>query len=145
MARTQAGPGVALSELRRAAGISQAQLAARVGTTQSAVARLEGGRLSPSLRTLERAYAALGHRLQLFPAPLRSSYEAPLRSTYPQARREPALLVAESARTRYRTQRTAAVDLSQIRAARRLPPGQRLDRLAAAVRGVAELRAAIEQ
>lgn len=135
--RTQAAPGAALAQLRRGAGVTQAQLAARLGTTQSAVARLEGGWLSPSFWTLERTYAALGHRLQLFPAPLRS--------TYPETQGEPGLLVAEPPRTPYRTHGTAAVDLSQIRAARRLTPMQRLDRLAAAVRGVADLRGAMEQ
>ena len=38
---------------RARAGLTQAQVASRMGTTQSAVARLEGGKL-PSFRTLVR-------------------------------------------------------------------------------------------
>ena len=40
--------------LREARGLSQRELAERVGTTQSAIARLEGGNISPSLPTLDR-------------------------------------------------------------------------------------------
>ena len=48
---------------RTAAKLTQAELAARIGTTQSAIARLEGGRLSPSVRTLRRYAEATGMRL----------------------------------------------------------------------------------
>jgi transcriptional regulator with XRE-family HTH domain len=58
-------PGRALRDLRLGAGVSQVELALRMGTTQSAVARLEAGRVSPSIRTLAGAYRALGHRLEL--------------------------------------------------------------------------------
>ena len=54
--------------LRRArldAGLTQAELARRAGTAQSAVARYESGSASPSIRTLERLLAAAGHRLVL--------------------------------------------------------------------------------
>ncbi len=40
-----------------------AALRARLGTTQSAVARLEGGRVSPSIATLRRYAEATGTRL----------------------------------------------------------------------------------
>jgi transcriptional regulator with XRE-family HTH domain len=52
---------------RAAAGLTQAEVAARIGTTQSAVARLESaiGRHSPSIATLERYASALGYRLQV--------------------------------------------------------------------------------
>ena len=46
--------------LRERKGLSQRELAELVGTTQSAIARLEGGRISPSLPTLDRIAAALG-------------------------------------------------------------------------------------
>ncbi|MBK1665390.1 transcriptional regulator [Rhodospirillum rubrum] len=48
---------------RARAGLSQAELAERMGTTQSAIARLEGGRHWPSRRTLERLAAATGTRV----------------------------------------------------------------------------------
>ena len=44
----------ALVRARTAAKLTQAELARRLGTAQSAVARLEGGRVSPSLATLRR-------------------------------------------------------------------------------------------
>lgn len=52
---------------RAAAGVTQAEIAERIGTTQSAVARLESGRgkHSPSLATLEKYAHALGCRLEL--------------------------------------------------------------------------------
>ena len=52
---------------RADAGITQADLAERMGTTQSAVARLESGRgkQSPSLSTLRKYARALGCRLEL--------------------------------------------------------------------------------
>jgi transcriptional regulator with XRE-family HTH domain len=59
-----------LDEILRAraeAGVTQAELAARIGTTQSAVARLETarGKHSPSIETLKRYASALGYRLQV--------------------------------------------------------------------------------
>lgn len=52
---------------RAAAGITQAEFAERIGTTQSAIARLEsgGGKHSPSLATLQKYAHALGCRLEL--------------------------------------------------------------------------------
>ena len=55
----------ALIEARTRAGITQAELAARMKTTQSAVARLESGRVPPSTRTLEKVARATGTRLQI--------------------------------------------------------------------------------
>ncbi|TML44039.1 MAG: helix-turn-helix transcriptional regulator [Actinobacteria bacterium] len=48
---------------RRALGLSQTEVAARMGTSQSAVARLETGGADVRLSTLERYAAALGQRL----------------------------------------------------------------------------------
>ena len=45
------------------AGLTQEQLAQRMGTTQSAIARLESGQRMPGLRTLERLAQATGTRL----------------------------------------------------------------------------------
>lgn len=52
---------------RAAAGVTQAEVAERIGTTQSAVARLESGKgkHSPSIATLQKYAHALGCRLEL--------------------------------------------------------------------------------
>jgi transcriptional regulator with XRE-family HTH domain len=52
---------------RAAAGVTQAEVAKRIGTTQSTIARLESGRgkHSPSLATLQKYARALGCRLEL--------------------------------------------------------------------------------
>lgn len=54
-----------LIEARKCAGFTQAELAARMKTTQSAVARMESGRVPPSIRTLERVARATGTRLRI--------------------------------------------------------------------------------
>lgn len=48
---------------RGAAGLSQQELADRMKTSQSYIARLESGRERPSTRTLNRFAKATGHRL----------------------------------------------------------------------------------
>ena len=53
----------ALVRARAAAKLTQADVARRLGTTQSAIARLEGGRVSPSFATLRRYAEATGTRL----------------------------------------------------------------------------------
>lgn len=53
-----------LRRAREGAGVSQAELAARAGTTQSSISRIEQGRTSPSLATLERLISLLGYRLE---------------------------------------------------------------------------------
>jgi len=50
---------------RARAGLTQAQLAQRMGTTQSAVARIENGRRAPSMRTVQRYASATGTRAVL--------------------------------------------------------------------------------
>lgn len=55
----------ALVEARMKAKLSQAELARRIGTTQSAIARLEGGGISPSISTLRRYAEATGSKLQI--------------------------------------------------------------------------------
>jgi predicted transcriptional regulator len=49
-----------LAGARRASGVSQTEIAARMGTSQSAVARLESGELDARMSTLERYAAAVG-------------------------------------------------------------------------------------
>ena len=53
-----------LVERRRALGLSQTQVAARMGTSQSAVARLETGTSDVLLSTVDRYATALGWRLE---------------------------------------------------------------------------------
>lgn len=50
---------------RAKAGLTQEELAERMGTTQPVIARLEGGRVKPSTRTLERLAKATGTRLRI--------------------------------------------------------------------------------
>ena len=45
---------------RTRAGLSQSEVAQRMGTTQSVVARLESGKRPPSMRTVERFAQAVG-------------------------------------------------------------------------------------
>jgi ribosome-binding protein aMBF1 (putative translation factor) len=52
-----------LTEQRRSAGLSQTEVAARMGTSQSAVARLESGDADVRVSTLERYAAAIGSQL----------------------------------------------------------------------------------
>jgi transcriptional regulator with XRE-family HTH domain len=47
------------------AGLIQAQLAERMRTTQSVIARLESGRVRPSTATLQRLARATGTRLKI--------------------------------------------------------------------------------
>lgn len=54
-----------MRELREKAGLSQAQLAALVGTQAPGIARLESGRFAPRLDVLHRIAAALGRRVRI--------------------------------------------------------------------------------
>ena len=55
----------ALIEARARAGLTQAQLAARMKTSQSVVSRLESGQAHPSTKTLEKIARATGTRLRI--------------------------------------------------------------------------------
>ena len=55
----------AMLRARTEAGLTQAEVAVRAGTTQSAIARLEAGRVSPSVETLQRYARAVGKRLRV--------------------------------------------------------------------------------
>ena len=59
----------AVIHARNRAGLTQEELARRMGTTQPVVARLESGRTRPSMRTLERLAKATGSRLLIGFAP----------------------------------------------------------------------------
>ena len=51
--------GEKIRDAREAAGLSQRELAARMGTSQAAVARLEAGGVGATLTTLQKVAAAL--------------------------------------------------------------------------------------
>jgi ribosome-binding protein aMBF1 (putative translation factor) len=54
-----------IMRVRAKTGLTQAEIAERMQTTQAAVARLEGGKTLPSTRTLQRFAKATGHRLKI--------------------------------------------------------------------------------
>ena len=60
-----------LIEARARCNLTQAELAEKMGTSQSAIARLESGKAKPTLATLRRLAKATGMRLKisLEPAP----------------------------------------------------------------------------
>lgn len=58
-----------LKQARRAAGVTQSNLARRAGTTQPAVAAYEAGRRTPSIATLRRLLDAGDHDLELTARP----------------------------------------------------------------------------
>jgi DNA-binding XRE family transcriptional regulator len=77
----------AIYEARTAVGLTQAQLAERVGTTQSAIARLEDADYEGhTLRMLDRIAAALGKRVEVtfvpadVPVPARPRRKQPARA-----------------------------------------------------------------
>jgi transcriptional regulator with XRE-family HTH domain len=55
----------ALIRARADAGLTQEELAERMGTKQEAIARWEGGKVMPSTRTLVRLAKATGTRLEI--------------------------------------------------------------------------------
>jgi transcriptional regulator with XRE-family HTH domain len=54
-----------LLRVRLRSGLSQAELASRMGTSQSAIARLESGQTLPSTKTLLRFAAATGSKIEV--------------------------------------------------------------------------------
>src|SRR3954454_24196110 len=63
---------------RRDAGLTQAQLARRLGVTQAALARLERPGANPTVATLERVLRAAGRRLEMRLARAESSVDPTL-------------------------------------------------------------------
>jgi transcriptional regulator with XRE-family HTH domain len=62
-----------LIEARTRARLSQSELAKRMGTSQSTIARLESGTAKPSLSTLERFAQATGTRVRVSIEPAKKS------------------------------------------------------------------------
>jgi transcriptional regulator with XRE-family HTH domain len=63
---------------RAEAGLTQTQLAHRMGTTQSAVARLEAAHSNVTVASLDRALRATGHRLSLGAEPFKPNVDETL-------------------------------------------------------------------
>jgi DNA-binding XRE family transcriptional regulator len=61
--------GYQIARLRILRGLTQAELAERVGTRQPSIARLESGQSSPSLSFLTRIVEALDGNLEIHIAP----------------------------------------------------------------------------
>lgn len=57
--------GELIRTTRERSGLSQARLARRVGTRQSAISRLEADEVSPSVETLDTLLRAMGGRLSI--------------------------------------------------------------------------------
>ena len=55
-----------LIKARIRSGLTQKQLAEKMGTTQSTIARLESGTSIPTLRSLKRYAQATGSRIKIF-------------------------------------------------------------------------------
>jgi transcriptional regulator with XRE-family HTH domain len=56
--------GHLVREARQRQGLDQAELAARLGTSQAAISRIERDRVSPTIETLNRVLEAMGETLQ---------------------------------------------------------------------------------
>lgn len=59
------GSAALIRTARRRAGLTQAELAARLGTTQSVIARWERGGVEPAFETLARVVRACGLELRI--------------------------------------------------------------------------------
>jgi len=71
-------PSALLRSARRRAGLTQAELAARLGRSQPAVAALERPGANPTVATLIEAMHATGHRLELSAAAVESGADETL-------------------------------------------------------------------
>lgn len=58
------GRGKALAAARRTAGLSQAELALRIGTAKSTIARVESGTMAPSLELALLVARELGESVE---------------------------------------------------------------------------------
>jgi transcriptional regulator with XRE-family HTH domain len=67
--------GAHLRELRTAAGLSQRELAARVGTSSAAISNFEAGNNAPTLGTIVRLASALDSSLSDLLEPLEDLLE----------------------------------------------------------------------
>lgn len=61
----------ALIQARTKAKLTQGDVAQRLGTTQSSIARLEGGRVSPTLAMINRYAEATGSEMRVMVVPVK--------------------------------------------------------------------------
>jgi uncharacterized protein len=66
-------PGSLIAAARRRAGLTQAALAERAGTSQPVISAYEHGRRDPTFHTLQRLIEAAGERLQVSAVPTPAS------------------------------------------------------------------------
>ena len=66
-------------DAREAAGLSQAELAKRMSTTQPMIARIESGRFKPSIATLEKFAKALNMTVRVSFEPVKATKRPPKR------------------------------------------------------------------
>ena len=71
-------PGELLRRARESHGLTQDRLAIRANTTQSAISRIEAGRVSPSFDTLRDLLHLVGEDLVLSTRPYESGVDATL-------------------------------------------------------------------
>lgn len=109
--------GAQVREARRAAGLSQAALAARSGTSRVTIARLEGG-VARDVRagTLQRLCDALGLELRAVPAGAQAMQERRLLREQERARRLQRRLAHAELAARLLTTRRRAANASIARA-----------------------------
>ncbi len=110
-----------LVQARRAAGLSQRELAARAGVAQQEIARYERGRVTPSLERLRSLIAACGLELTFGLARADDSYDHQIAATLalaPSARLDSALRDAQPLRVaraqRVRTPAPPPVDVRGV-------------------------------
>lgn len=68
-------PGQLVQTVRVRRGLTQAALARRAGTTQTAISRLESSGRSPTIATLRRLLQVMGEDLQLDAASLQRAHD----------------------------------------------------------------------
>jgi transcriptional regulator with XRE-family HTH domain len=68
-------PSALIRKARADCALTQAELAARAGISQSAIARLERPGSNPTIETLARLIAATGHTLELTADPATPSFD----------------------------------------------------------------------
>jgi uncharacterized protein len=97
--------GRLIAEARDAAGLTQARLARRAGTSQAMVARYETGAASPTVAALQRLLRAAGHELVLASRPGAPGYGDLSRSPMAPLVRHRVAIRAAAARLRIRNVR----------------------------------------